>query len=96
MTVSVADEGIGITAQEMSKVFQRFYQVPGKSGARSGGIGMGLFICKSYVKAMGGKIWVESEEGKGSIFSFTIPAAESSPQRVLRRGSVRDVAKQRR
>ncbi len=96
VTISVADEGIGIVAQEVPKLFQRFYQVRDKRSNRSGGIGMGLFICKSYVEAMGGKIWVKSEQGKGSIFSFTIPVAGSSRQRVSGRESVRNMVNQRR
>jgi signal transduction histidine kinase len=82
ITISVADEGIGIPAEEVPRLFQRFYQVSGRDGARASGIGMGLFICKSYVEAMGGDIWVESQEGKGSTFSFRIPAAEP-PSRTI-------------
>ena len=86
VTVSVADEGIGISAAEVPKLFQQFYQVRGKGGVRSDGMGIGLFICKSYVEAMGGEIWVESEEGKGSTFSFTIPVLKTSREPHTRRG----------
>jgi signal transduction histidine kinase len=96
VTISVADNGMGIPSSEVPKLFQQFYQVPDKRSDRSRGIGMGLFICKSYVEAMGGSIWVESEEGRGSIFSFTVPAAEPSPELILRQGQTATVARQRR
>jgi len=72
VVISVTDEGTGIPAPEMGKLFQRFSRV--ESTSRSiGGLGLGLYICRSYVEAMGGKIWVESTPGKGSTFSFTLP-----------------------
>jgi two-component system phosphate regulon sensor histidine kinase PhoR len=70
---SVSDTGIGITAEDLSRIFERFYKVD-RSRATSG-TGLGLAIARHLVEAHGGRIWVESEVGKGSIFHFTIPLA---------------------
>lgn len=75
--VSVMDNGIGIPAGEQEKVFQRFYQVEKHLTRRHGGMGLGLSIAKEMVELHGGRIWVESVEGKGSNFSFEIPYAPS-------------------
>jgi len=73
--VRVADEGIGIPAGERERIFRKFYRA--ESAARDGaaGTGLGLFIAKELVTAMGGRIWVDSTEGKGSSFAFELPAA---------------------
>jgi PAS domain S-box-containing protein len=73
--VRVADEGIGIPAAERERIFRKFYRA--ESAARDGaaGTGLGLFIAKELVTAMGGRIWVDSTEGKGSSFSFELPVA---------------------
>ena len=69
--VSISDTGAGISPDDIPHVFERFYKV---DKARSGGgTGMGLAIAKHIVKAHGGSIWVESEEGKGSVFYFRLP-----------------------
>jgi PAS domain S-box-containing protein len=73
--VRVADEGIGIPAAERERIFRKFYRA--ESAARDGaaGTGLGLFIAKELVTAMGGRIWVDSTEGEGSSFAFELPAA---------------------
>jgi two-component system sensor histidine kinase VicK len=73
--VRVVDEGIGIPAGERERIFRKFYRA--ESAARDGaaGTGLGLFIAKELVNAMGGRIWVDSTEGEGSSFSFELPAA---------------------
>jgi PAS domain S-box-containing protein len=73
--VRVVDQGIGIPAAERERIFRKFYRA--ESAARDGaaGTGLGLFIAKELVTAMGGRIWVESTEGEGSSFSFELPAA---------------------
>ena len=72
---SIADTGIGIPREQLNRIFERFYQVDGSATRRFGGAGVGLAIVKRIVEAHGGRIWAESELGKGSTFYFTIPLA---------------------
>lgn len=74
MVLSVADTGIGIPAQDIPRIFERFYKAD-RSRSRSG-TGLGLAIAKHVVQAHGGRIWVESTEGQGSAFYFTLPIAK--------------------
>jgi PAS domain S-box-containing protein len=71
--VSVADTGIGIPASELTRIFDRFYQVDSGSTRPYRGTGLGLTICKHIIEYHRGKIWVESQEGKGSTFFFVLP-----------------------
>ena len=75
VTVSVTDTGLGIPAADLPYVFDKFYRVKSKATRDIEGTGLGLAITRSVIEAHGGRIWVESEEGKGSTFSFTLPAA---------------------
>jgi NtrC-family two-component system sensor histidine kinase KinB len=68
--LSVQDNGPGIPQEYQSKIFQKFVQVKGQE---AGGSGLGLAICKEIVRAHGGAIWVESSQGTGSTFTFTLP-----------------------
>jgi signal transduction histidine kinase len=72
LAVSVADDGPGIAAPELGRVFERFYRVPGAE-RRASGAGLGLSITRQIVEVHGGKIEVTSEEGKGTTFTFTLP-----------------------
>ncbi|MFC1904620.1 sensor histidine kinase [Chloroflexota bacterium] len=74
--VSVSDTGEGISAEDLPNIFERFYRVDKARSRATGGSGLGLTIAKRLVEAHGGKIEVQSELGKGSRFSFTIPIAE--------------------
>jgi len=76
VSVTVADEGIGVPLQDQERIFERFYRVEASLTRPTQGIGLGLYICKSLVEAHGGRIWVESEPGKGSRFTFTLPVGE--------------------
>ncbi|HQE54413.1 ATP-binding protein, partial [Tenuifilum sp.] len=69
----VSDTGIGIAKDKQEIIFQRFRQAYTDITKQYGGTGLGLAICKSLVELMGGRIWVESETGKGSTFRFTLP-----------------------
>ncbi len=70
MAFSVTDRGQGIDESYQSRIFERYYQVPGRSDKK--GSGIGLAICKEFVEAMGGRIWVSSKPGEGSRFGFTL------------------------
>ena len=73
VTVYVADQGIGIPAREQADLFQRFYRVDSSLRRRTQGAGLGLYLSRAIVEAHGGRIWVESEEGQGARFMFTLP-----------------------
>jgi two-component system, NtrC family, sensor histidine kinase KinB len=76
--VSVADQGVGIPQADQEQIFRKFYRGSDSEARRgSGGTGLGLFIARGLVTAMGGRIWVESREGEGSTFAFELPAAAS-------------------
>jgi signal transduction histidine kinase/putative methionine-R-sulfoxide reductase with GAF domain len=75
--ISVADRGIGIEAQLLESIFDRFYQVDSASTRKVGGSGLGLSISKAIVEAHGGRIWAESQPGVGSTFHFMLPQVES-------------------
>lgn len=79
----VEDEGIGIAPSDLDRVFQSFEQVHTGDTRKYAGTGLGLSICKALVDLHGGHLWVESELGKGSVFSFRIPRAPS-PKRAPR------------
>ncbi len=72
LRVEVRDNGIGISAEQKSRLFTSFEQADGGITRRFGGTGLGLAICKKIVELMGGKIWVESREGEGSSFIFEV------------------------
>ena len=69
---SVRDTGIGIPKDQQSLIFEPFRQADGSTTRKYGGTGLGLSICASLVGLMGGQFHVESEEGRGSVFSFTV------------------------
>jgi signal transduction histidine kinase len=73
VVISVADQGVGIPKEHLPKVFDRFHRVDNRDTREVGGTGIGLFLVKHLVEAHGGEIWVESELGKGSTFTFALP-----------------------
>ena len=80
---TVSDTGIGIPKADQSRIFERFYRVDAARSREAGGTGLGLAIAKHLMEAQGGRIWVESEIGKGSNFHFSVPLFDA--QRVTYR-----------
>jgi PAS domain S-box-containing protein len=79
---SVHDQGLGIPVGEQERIFDKFYRLDPDQRRGIGGTGLGLYICRELVQSMHGRIWVESEPGKGTIFAFELPA-EPLPAPVL-------------
>jgi len=77
--ISVSDTGIGISHEDQAKIFEEFRQVGSDYAHKVEGTGLGLTLAKKFVELHGGRIWVESEVGKGSTFSFTLPERSSPP-----------------
>lgn len=75
--IAVVDTGVGITPQDLPYIFERFWRAD-ISRSRAGGAGLGLAVAQSLVTAHGGRVWAESVPGQGSIFRFTLPAAQSA------------------
>ncbi len=78
VTFKVKDTGIGIGEEALSQLFKPFSQVNNTALRKYGGTGLGLSICKKLVEMMGGRIWVESKESEGSVFSFSVPLPVAS------------------
>jgi histidine kinase len=79
--VHVADTGPGIGPEHLPRLFERFYRADSARSQREGGTGIGLAIARSVVEAHGGRIWAESEPGKGSVFTFELPVARAAETR---------------
>jgi len=75
--VAVADEGIGMTPEQVARVFDKFYRADASNTA-TGGLGLGMSIVRQIVETHGGRIWVESEPGKGTTVRFSVPQAEKA------------------
>jgi len=73
ITISVQDFGIGIPQAQQEKVFERFFRAKGKEEKNIQGLGLGLYIAYEIVKEHKGKMWVDSKDGKGSTFYFSLP-----------------------
>jgi two-component system, OmpR family, phosphate regulon sensor histidine kinase PhoR len=76
--VSVADQGIGIPAEELPRVFDRFFRVDNRDIRNIGGTGLGLTLVKDIIASHGGRVWVESTPRQGSTFFFTLPVSGKS------------------
>ncbi|MCP5497770.1 MAG: HAMP domain-containing histidine kinase, partial [Leptospiraceae bacterium] len=83
ITMIVSDTGIGIKKDNIKKLFQIDAGYSTKGTASETGTGLGLILCKEFVEKHGGKIWVESEEGKGSLFKFTLPRGGNTSSELL-------------
>jgi two-component system sensor histidine kinase BarA len=83
VSVSVHDTGIGIAPEDQEKIFSRFFRADDSVVQESPGAGLGLSIVQSLVEMHGGRIWVESQVGKGSTFTFTLPMAKVDRETIL-------------
>jgi PAS domain S-box-containing protein len=77
--VSIADDGIGMSEDDLRTIFEKFTRVDHPQVRRAGGTGLGLYITKSLVELQRGQLWVESSEGRGSRFTFSLPLAPAEP-----------------
>jgi signal transduction histidine kinase len=75
--VSVRDTGRGISAENIDRVFEQFFQEHGPDEVARNGLGLGLFISRQIVELHGGRIWLESRVGEGTTVMFTLPLADS-------------------
>lgn len=83
VTISIKDSGIGIPAEDMPHLFQKFYRVDNAETNQIGGTGLGLYLCRRLAETMGGRIWAESEYKKGSTFYLELPRISASDATTL-------------
>ncbi|HEY1085260.1 MAG TPA: ATP-binding protein [Candidatus Saccharimonadales bacterium] len=76
VTISITDSGIGIAKEDIAHLFQKFYRIDNSATREIGGTGLGLYLCRRLAEVMGGRIWVESEPGKGSTFNLELPRTD--------------------
>jgi signal transduction histidine kinase len=81
--VAVSDEGPGIAEEDREVIFERFRRLGPQLTRSSGGTGLGLYIARRLVEAMGGRIWVESNHDQGSRFCFTLPTVGATEPQVI-------------
>lgn len=90
--ISVQDTGYGIPAEDVPHLFQKFYRVDSTNTRSIGGTGLGLFICRNIIELYKGKIWVESEYGKGSTFFINLPRLPAEKAEELKKKEEAEVA----
>ena len=87
VTVGVSDTGMGIPAEDIPHLFQKFYRVDSDASHTIGGTGLGLYLCRRVIEAFNGRIWVESKIGQGSTFRFSLPRLSDSEVERLQSSS---------
>jgi signal transduction histidine kinase len=75
LVTSIADTGLGIPEEQKAHMFEKFFRVKDKDRENVTGTGLGMYITKQYIEAMGGKLWFESTHGQGTTFYFSLPIA---------------------
>lgn len=88
VTISVADEGIGIAPEHLNRLFEKFFRVRSHAGQRVVGTGLGLPIARAIVESHGGRIWAQSQLGQGSTFFFTLPLGDDGRRPATSPGGV--------
>src|SRR3954462_49390 len=83
ITIAIADTGIGMTPEQMGKLFQEFSQASSATASKYGGTGLGLAISKRFCQMLGGDITVESEPGHGSTFTIRLPRIVDAPKEAV-------------
>src|SRR5205823_1659747 len=73
--VDVSDNGVGVSREHQAVIFEKFRQVGDTLTQKPAGTGLGLAICRQIIERLGGRLWLESEPGRGSVFSFSLPLA---------------------
>lgn len=94
VVVSVSDSGIGIPAEDIPHLFQKFYRVDNSDTREIGGTGLGLYLCRKLIEAMNGRIWVESEYKKGSTFFVEVPRISHEEANRLIESSIESESKE--
>jgi signal transduction histidine kinase len=75
------DNGVGVSREHQAVIFEKFRQVGDTLTQKPAGTGLGLAICRQIVERLGGRLWLESEPGRGSVFSFSLPLARAAAPR---------------
>lgn len=81
ITISVRDHGPGVPADDLERIFDKFYRTDGSDSQTAYGYGLGLYVCRRLVEAQQGEIWAGNHDGGGAVFSFTLPAWDGSDER---------------
>jgi signal transduction histidine kinase len=79
VVISVEDEGPGIPVPLQEKIFERYFQVDESNRRRSGGVGLGLYISRQMAEMIGGRLWLERSDERGSVFCLSVPAVREEP-----------------
>ncbi|PIZ00545.1 hypothetical protein COY62_02005 [bacterium (Candidatus Howlettbacteria) CG_4_10_14_0_8_um_filter_40_9] len=90
----VKDNGLGIPLSQQDKIFQKFFRADNVMQTEVEGTGLGLYVCKSIIEMLGGKIWFDSEENKGATFSCTLPLSGSKSKKGERSLITSDIKKE--